>query len=488
MAQRVDPFEVISSVARRLHIGFFWQLIIAFMLVILLAGGGIFLAGREALLSTQDNLPLMMRPWLSRLADYYEQEGSWEGVDAMIAGYPCGEGWGPWDEDWLEGNYILATSDGTIVAASDRERVGASLHFPERAIAVPIVVNDQRAGLLHLRPFGPLGQYLHEALRPVLQRFLLVGLAIAGFALAVGLGLSRVMSRPLVNLTTATRAVAAGDLSIRVPTYYPGEVGELAGAFNQMAQELARADDLRRNLTTDVAHELRTPLSVIRGKLEGVLDGVYPAAPEHLQPILEETKLLTHLVEDLRLLALAEAGQLGLEKRPMDIGDLLQDAHVNFSPQASDRGVTLALDLPPELPEVIADWRRIAQVLGNLLTNALRHTPQGGQVILSAALKEPSSKAVAGGDGNLPYEDDGDVDGGMVEVVVSDTGTGISPEDLPFIFERFWRDDKSRSRASGGSGLGLAIARQLVEMHGGTIGVESTPGQGSTFRFTLPVA
>jgi signal transduction histidine kinase len=255
-----------------------------------------------------------------------------------------------------------------------------------------------------------------------------------------------------------------------------------------MAQELARADDMRRNLTTDVAHELRTPLSVIRGKLEGVLDGVYPATSEHLEPVLEETKLLTHLVEDLRLLALAEAGQLGLEKRPMDLGDLLQDAHVNFSPQASDRGVTLALDLPPDLPEVIADWRRIAQVLGNLLTNALRHTPQGGRVTLSAALQASSSRAVVDGEGKLPYEGGGGVDGGMVEVAVSDTGTGISAEDQPFIFERFWRGDKSRSRASGGSGLGLAIARQLVEMHGGTIGVESTPGEGSTFRFTLPVA
>jgi signal transduction histidine kinase len=172
----------------------------------------------------------------------------------------------------------------------------------------------------------------------------------------------------------------------------------------------------------------------------------------------------------------------------MDIRDLLQDAHVNFSPQASDRGVTLALDLPPELPEVMADWRRIAQVLGNLLTNALRHTPQGGQVTLSADLREPSSKAAADAHKGLPGKDDEGVSGGMVEVAVADTGTGISPRDLPLIFERFWRGDRSRSRASGGSGLGLAIARQLVEMHGGMISVESTPGQGSTFRFTLPVA
>jgi two-component system OmpR family sensor kinase/two-component system sensor histidine kinase BaeS len=279
-----------------------------------------------------------------------------------------------------------------------------------------------------------------------------------------------VISRPVVKLTDATRAVAHGDLDVRVQGQYPGELGELAVSFNRMTEELARTDELRRNMTADVAHELRTPLSVIRGKLEGVLDGVYPATPAHLEPILEETKLLAHLVEDLRLLALAEAGQLVLEEQSVDVGDLLRDAQVNFGPQADDRGVTLALDLPSDLPQVTADRRRIAQVVGNLLTNALRHTPQGGCVTLSAVQSPPL--------------DEGDK--GWVTVTVSDTGVGIPAEDLPYIFERFWRGEKSRSRAGGGSGLGLAIAKHLVEMHGGSIVVESTPGAGSTFRFTLP--
>jgi two-component system OmpR family sensor kinase/two-component system sensor histidine kinase BaeS len=279
------------------------------------------------------------------------------------------------------------------------------------------------------------------------------------------------MSRPLADLTAATRAVAAGDLSVRVPVGHHGEVRELAIAFNAMTEELARADDLRRNLTADVAHELRTPLSAIRGKLEGVLDGVYPSTPEHLSPILEEIKLLTRLVEDLRLLSLAEAGQLSLEKQATDVGALLRDAQVNFSPQAADRDVTLALDLPTELPEVMADRRRIGQVLGNLLTNALRHTPAGGRVTLSAVVSE-----------------------GMIRVTVADTGLGIPPEDVPYIFERFWRGEKSRSRAGGGAGLGLAIAKHLVQAHGGEIGVESPStglkigevGEGTTFYFTLP--
>jgi signal transduction histidine kinase len=328
------------------------------------------------------------------------------------------------------------------------------------------VVDDQTVGRLLLSPYGRFRDDFRFIVGFTLQRFLIGGLVIGGVALVAGLALSRVISRPVVKLTEATRAVARGDLGVRVTGQYFGELGELAASFNQMTGELARADKLRRNLTADVAHELRTPLSVIRGKIEGVLDGVYPATPEHLEPILEETKLLAHLVEDLRLLALAEAGQLTLEKQAVDMGDLLRDAQVNFGPQADDRGVTLTLDLPAELPQVVADRRRISQVVGNLLTNALRHTPQGGCVTLSAT--------AAGR--------------GVVEMTVADTGVGIPPEDLPFIFERFWRGEKSRSRAGGGSGLGLAIAKHLVEMHGGAISVKSEPGKGSEFRFTLPEA
>jgi len=456
-----------------LHLRFFWQLLIAFVLVIILVGGGMFLAGRVALNKLgpfASGRVLATTPlWADRLADYYDQQDSWAGVDTMLASYPLGPAWGPWDQDW-QMDYVLATADGTIVADATGERLGQTLSRPERSWATPIMVDDQQVGFLLLSPFDHPFRSAHPT---VVRSFLMAGLAIGGFTLVVGLALSRGMSRPLVDLTAATRAVAAGDLSVRVPVRHHGEVRELAVAFNVMTEELARADKLRRNLTADVAHELRTPLSVIRGKLEGVLDGVYPSTPEHLSPILEEVKLLARLVEDLRLLSLVEAGQLPLEKRAMDVGDLLRDAQVNFTPQTADRGVTLVLDLPPEIPEVMADRRRIAQVLGNLLTNALRHTPSGGRVTLSAAVAPP----LVGGAG-----------GGMLRVTVADTGPGIPSEDLPYIFERFWRGEKSRSRAGGGAGLGLAIAKQLVEMHGGTMDVDSTPGEGSKFWFTLPTA
>jgi two-component system OmpR family sensor kinase/two-component system sensor histidine kinase BaeS len=432
----------------------------AFSLFILLIGGGIYLVGHLAWSNLQvfaRGGPLVVTDvWANRLANYYNQQGSWAGVDTLIAGYPCGPGWAPWDGDWRM-SYIVATADGLVVASSRSERLGQMLSIPERTVATPIVINNQQVGFLVMLP--------SSVMRDAFQRLAPVGVVVIGFGLMIGLVLSRGISRPLEELAKATRAVAAGDLSTRVPTHGAGEIGELAAAFNTMTQELARADELRRNLTADVAHELRTPLSVIRAKLEGVLDGVYPATPEHLEPVLEEIRLLTQLVEDLRLLALAEAGQLTLERQVTNLGDLLQDAQVNFGPQADDRGVTLALDLPSGLPKVMADRRRIAQVIGNLVINALRHTPVGGCVTLSAS----------------------EAQGGMIEIAVADTGAGIPSEDLPYIFERFWRGEKSRSRTGGGTGLGLTIARQLVQVHGGKIGVESTLGQGSKFWFTLPI-
>ena len=461
MARPINKSNINKS---KISLRFFWQLIVSFVLVIVLAWGGMLLAGRAALNRVErDRTPATALLWADRLAGYYGARGDWQQVEDMIAAYPCGPDWAPWGADW-QTDYVLTAPDGTILSASDEEQLGQRLSHWELKRATPVTVDDQVIGYLLPPPFDRFKPGRPLGITSALQGFLLTGLLIGLGSLVVGLVISRGVSRPLSHLTEATRAVAAGDLDVRVSARYPGEMGELATAFNDMAADLARADELRRNLTADVAHELRTPLSVIRGKLEGVLDGIYPATAEHLEPVLEETELLTRLVEDLRLLALAEAGQLALEKRPLDVGDLLRDAQVNFGPQAADRGVTLSLDPPPDLPQVLADWQRIAQVLGNLLTNALRHTPPGGCVTMSAA-----------------------ADDDRVTVTVADTGTGIPADDLPYIFERFWRGDKSRSRAGGGTGLGLAIAKHIVEAHGGTIGVESAPGEGARFWFTLPV-
>jgi two-component system OmpR family sensor kinase/two-component system sensor histidine kinase BaeS len=295
--------------------------------------------------------------------------------------------------------------------------------------------------------------------------FFIVVSLLGGFAF-------RRFGRPLADIIAAADAVAAGDLSVRVRTGFRGELGRLATRFNRMIAELERAEEQRRNLTADVAHELRTPLHIIQGNLEGILDGVYQPTPEHLAATLEETRLLARLVDDLQTLSLAEAGQLPLHPVTLSVAGLLSDVVTGFANQAAEQGVALQVADPRDLGELelVADPDRLDQVLSNLVANALRHTPSGGRVTLSAA-PLPGGELMPGG----------------ARLQVADTGAGIPPEDLPYIFDRFWRGDRSRVRSAGaGSGLGLAIAKQLVQAHGGQIHAESQPGQGTVFTIDLP--
>ncbi len=287
----------------------------------------------------------------------------------------------------------------------------------------------------------------------------LVGWGLAGHAF-------QDIAGPLADLMDAADAVATGDLHVRIAEERPGDFGRVAQTFNRMARELERAEEQRRNLTADVAHELRTPLSIIQGNLEGLLDGVYQPTGEHLTAMLDETRRLAHLIDDLRLLSLAESGQLVLHKEVIAVGELLTDLATSFGGQAEAKGIRLCIAGKEDLAEVTvnADVGRLYQVLGNLVVNALRFTPPGGTITL-------------GGE-HVP---------GGVRLIVRDSGEGIAPEDLPSIFDRFWRADPARPRADGaGGGLGLAIARQLVLAHGGHIVVESQPGRGATFLVQLP--
>jgi two-component system OmpR family sensor kinase/two-component system sensor histidine kinase BaeS len=310
--------------------------------------------------------------------------------------------------------------------------------------------------LVGREPMSPLGWLLIIAL----------ALLLPGMAARVGSRAFRRIAAPLADVMAAADAVAEGDFSVRVPERGPGEFARLAQSFNRMARELERADQQRRNLTADVAHELRTPLQVIQGNLEGILDGVYEPTRRHIDATLEETRLLTRLVEDLRTLSLAESGQLPLQWETVDLADLLHDVQTSFSGQAEAAGIALQVETSadPGKLAVRGDAGRLDQVLSNLVANALRHTPAGGSVFLRA---EPTASGA--------------------RLVVSDTGEGIAEKDLPYVFDRFWRGDRSRSRAGGaGSGLGLAIARQLVQNHGGHIRVESEVGRGTTFVVDLP--
>jgi signal transduction histidine kinase len=297
----------------------------------------------------------------------------------------------------------------------------------------------------------------------------LVGLGMAlglpMLALALGARVFRSYAVPLADLMDAAEAVAAGNLEAQVSVRGSPDFQRLASSFNHMTAELARTEQQRRNLTADVAHELRTPLHIIQGNLEGILDGVYTATPEHIEATLQETRTLARLVDDLRTLSLAEAGELPLVREAVDVDDLLADVVTSFSAQAESAGIDLQQAArSTDALTVTGDAGRLDQVLSNLVANAIRHTPRGGQITLAAAAQ---------------------LDG--VQITVSDTGEGIAAEDLPFIFDRFWRGDRARSHVEGaGIGLGLAIASQLVKAHQGKLTVASTLGQGTTFSLILP--
>jgi len=285
------------------------------------------------------------------------------------------------------------------------------------------------------------------------------GIAAGLVALMLGLFLARQLTAPIRALTDAANRLAGGEMP-QVQVRSDDEIGELGQAFNSMAQSLAQQETLRRNLMADIAHELRTPLTVIRSDLEALLDGVYEPTPQTLASIQEETLLLARLIDDLRALAQAEAGQLRLEREPLDLAELLRGVVAGFDLQARSQGQELRLDQPPDLPLVQADPLRVRQVVANLVSNALRHAPDAGHVAVSSVA--------------LP---------GEVQVSVADDGPGIPAENLDHVFDRFWRGAQPRAQ---GSGLGLTIARELVRAHGGRIWVESELGKGSTFFFTLP--
>ena len=304
---------------------------------------------------------------------------------------------------------------------------------------------------------------LPESNLPSINSFLIWGgILAAGVAIVLTFFLSRRILAPVESLSGAAQALARGDFSRRVAVRSRDEVGELARTFNSMAVEMARTEEIRRSLVADVAHELRTPVSNIRGYLEAMRDGLVSADAATLDSMHEEVTLLTRLIEDLQELALAESGQLNLYMQPSNMADLVRKAVTAVLPHTEAKGVKVTTDVLDDTP-VLADPERIGQVLRNLLVNAANYTPPGGEIRVGIDQK-----------------------GDEIETRVEDTGTGISEEELPSVFERFYRVDKSRSRATGGVGLGLTIAKRLVEAHGGGISVRSQVGVGSTFTFILP--
>ncbi len=328
-------------------------------------------------------------------------------------------------------------------------------------LVIPFIAAGALSGIFFER-----GDFMHMLHPSARLWFCGVPLLLPILAILIGARVFRNMSNPFANIMAAADTLADGDLSVRVSEHGPSEMQRMARAFNRMAEELERAENQRRNLTADVAHELRTPLHIIQGNLEGVIDGVYPPTPEHFEAMLDETRLLARLVDDLQTLSLAEAGQLPLHLGAVDLVELLQDVCTSFSGQAEQAGVALTMEVAGDEDKlkILGDGDRLDQVFSNLVGNALRFTSSGGRVILNAAATPEGAR-----------------------VSVRDSGAGIPPEDIPYIFERFWKGDRARSRGKGGgSGLGLAITQQLVQAHGGQICVESELNQGSVFSVFLP--
>ena len=387
------------------------------------------------------------------LGAYYSGQGSWEGVQNTLEGLADASG----------DQIVLLDTNGIVIADSSQKLLSSGAGNNWSGGPAAVLVRGSLAGSIYVNPLD--GRSAEEVFLSATNHSLTLAATAAGLlALLLTLALSRRIVGPLESLTSAARRMTEGDLSQRVDPQGVGEIGELAKAFNAMAESVARNELLRSHMVSDVAHELRTPLTNVSGYLEGLRDGVFEPSAETLDSVLREAQMLGRLVDDLHELTVAEAGQLRLERQPVAGADVVERAANAARPQAVARGLTIDVDLDAELPPVEVDPNRIGQVLRNLLNNALAYTPTGGAVVISARCSQ-----------------------GWVEIRVADTGVGIAEEDLPYVFERFYRSDRSRTRATGGTGLGLTIAKRIVEAHGGTIQVESQPGRGTKFSFTVPV-
>jgi len=441
-----------------------FRLSIAFAVIILVTVGTIYFFVSQRIAVEMEYYKTISAQYLSdqirsKLYLHYLDKGSWEGVQSVV------EALG------VSGTHIiLVGANGTVIGDSKGELLVGTNYTDssDSPLGLNLTLRKEFLGKVYISSDPAAEPYVAPFLRlsTSINRSLLLGgsLAIA-IALLLTFVLSRRMTSPIGALAKAARRLGRGDLSQRVQLQGEGEVAALAQAFNSMAADLEHAEQLRQNMVADVAHELRTPLSNIQGYLEAIRDRVIKPDAAIIHSLNEEAALLSRLVNELQELSLAEAGELKLVYQEEDIAKLVKQAVTPWQPQLAAKEISLSLDLPDNLSPVNIDWQRVNQVLHNLLENAVAYTRKGGTINVAAITQ-----------------------GDWVEVSVSDTGEGIPAEDLPHIFERFYRVDKSRARATGGSGLGLTIAKRLVEAHGGKITVQSKLGKGSRFSFTLPIA
>jgi len=398
------------------------------------------------------------------LSDHYARNGTLEGAESILTpGYGQvgrnARGYGA--TAGIPGNLLLADAEGRVLLDSEGTAAGIVVHDDVLAEAAPIVVDGETVGYL----LAGIGQQEIEFENRMKRSIVYAGLVGGVVAIALGLLLTQSVVRPLRALKEGAERIGAGDLGHRVAIATRDEIGDVAHQFNDMAARLEAQEQLRRDMMADIAHELRTPLSVIQGQVEALQDGVFDLTAESITPIHTQVVLLGRLVGDLRELALADAGQLDLQKTRLKPHRLVDRVVAGFQGRANERGIRLETSMGPTLHSIVADPQRLEQILSNLLSNALRHTPRGGTITV-----------------RLENEDR------RLRLSVQDTGSGIPTEDLPHVFERFYRVNRSRPKNAAGTGLGLAIVKKLVEAHDGTIEVESTHHLGTTFTVHLPAA
>ena len=393
------------------------------------------------------------------LSAFYAQQGSWQGVNTVLRR----SGIGP---EASGGGYFLRVVDNDEQVVGSRGGQGRPME--EYEVELPVVVNSRQVGTLLATEAGRGGHAGEQYLDSVNQAIVTAGIAAIIVALFLGIFLAHRLTQPLRQLTAATQAVAAGDFSQQVTVSSSDEIGDLAHDFNQMARTLEISEKQRQQLLADTAHDLRTPISIMRSHLEAMLDGVFPPTPENLAVVHEETLHLSRLVDDVRTLSLVESGHLPLHLSTLDMSELVQQVVAAFVPLAEADGVDLNTKLVEHAP-VLADSARLHQVLANLIANALRYAPQG--------TASPPAVSII-----VTTEAD------TVQVGVGDNGPGLTAEQQQHVFDRFWRSDSARSRDEGGSGLGLAIAQGIVEAHNGSIAVASELGSGTEMIIRLPKA
>ena len=390
-----------------------------------------------------------------KLSAYYAQKGNFSGADYLLEEAKAAQ-----TNDARE--FLVVDTQGNILLSLTQHIPPPSPDFVR--FGYPIESNKTVvAYLLPMRPPRSPAENAVDNMKRLNQNLFIGLLAALLVALVFGWFVARTIIRPLRNLNEITRSIAQGDLEKTVSINSNDEIGTLANSFNQMIGSLRRSRDLRRQMTADIAHELRNPLSIIMGNAEALSEGVLPATPQTLDIIYDEAKHLSRLVDDLRTLSLSESGELHLQRSQATPGELLERCVTAYAIRAREHELTLRTEVADGLPQVDVDVERIQQVLANLVDNALKHTPQGGSIQLSAAL----------------------LSNGVVELSVEDSGSGIAPEDLPFIFERFYRGVHKSGRILDGSGLGLAISRALVELHGGRITASSQVGKGTRIGIQL---